>query len=385
MFLIFILSMYPWFAWKLNTVYIYLLGIPLVTLLYTNNYCKRKSEDNLIIIASFFFFLWLGKTGNIYGLFEHFINWVIFVSVLTLKDDYKIDIIKFTTKWFSLLLLLSLVFYILYLIGIPLPNSRIVRDGYRSELSNYYFFVCFEGSMRFQSVFLEPGHMTMGLAPLLFINKYDIKKLPVLVMTMAQFFSFSLAGYLVFLFGFLYQSVLQKGKKSVLYPTAMISFFAIFLFASNYVFQANLFKDLILSRMEWDGTSIVGDDRSSYYLDKQYDRYKQSSVAQFFTGIGYDGEKSEKGVSGYKFYMVNYGLIGLFLLIVFYYQAIAKRPRTRWDYGFLILMMLLLYQNSYPIWWCMLVSLSCGKVYMKNNEEEPIILADNKPSVAQHI
>lgn len=365
--------MCPWFAWNINTVYIYLLGIPLVILVYANNYCKRKTGDNLIMIVSFIFFMWLGTNSNIFGFFEHLINWAIFLSVLTLKDDYKIDIIKFITKWFSILLLFSLSFYILYLIGFPLPNSWISREGYRADLSNYYFFVCFEGSIRFQSVFLEPGHMTMGLAPLLFINKYDIRKIPVLIMIIAQLFSFSLAGYLVFLFGFLYQSVLQKGGKKILYPFAMVSVFALFLYGSTVIFQENLFKDLIMSRMEWDGNSIVGDDRSSYYLDKQYEKYKQSGL-QVLTGIGYEGEKSEKGVSGYKLFMVSYGLIGLFLLLSFYSMTIAKQPKDRGGLGLLILLLLLLYQNSYPIWWCMLVTLSCGKVYMKEKEESTILL-----------
>lgn len=356
------------------------MGIPLVIQVYEKKYCKRKKEDNLIIIISFFFFLWLGSTSNIFGLLEHIINWILFVSVLTLKDDYKIDVIEFITKWFSALLLISLVFYILYLLNIPLPNSWIVREGYRSELYNYYFFVCFEGSIRFQSVFLEPGHMTMGLAPLLFINKYDIKKIPVLIMITAQLFSFSLAGYIVFLFGILYQSILQRGIKKFLYPITMISFFFLFLYTSTFVFQENLFKDLIMARMEWDGTSIVGDDRSSDYLDKQYKQYKNSGV-QIFTGIGYKGENSEKGVSGYKYYMVSYGLIGLSLLLAFYSLTIARKPNARGSFGLLILMLLLLYQNSYPIWWCMLVSLSCGKVFMKKSEESPALLLDNKKNM----
>ena len=220
--------------------------------------------------------------------------------------------------------------------------------------------------------------MTMGLAPLLFINKYDIKKLPVLIMLITQLFSFSLAGYIILLFGFLYQSILQRGIKKLLSPIAMISFFSLFFYISTFVYQENLFKELIIARMEWDGNSIAGDDRSSYYLDRQYEKYINSGI-QTLTGIGYDSVKSEKGVSGYKLFMVSYGLIGLFLLLSFYCLVIAKRPKTKGRLGLLFLLLLLLYQNSYPIWWCMLVALSCGNVYMKKNDDIPIV--DNRLNV----
>lgn len=363
-FLIFILSMNPWFTLNTKSIYFYILGFPLSIVAISSNICQIKARARLIIFISFVFFLWQGKISNIFGRIEYIIEWLIFVSVLTLKNELKSDIISFITKWFSALLLLSLLFYFLHLFGISLPSSWISTEKHRYALTNYYFFVCFEGSIRFQSIFLEPGHLTMGLAPLLYINGYNIKKVSVLVLIVAQLFSFSLAGYVVLVFGLLYSFIFRVGTKRFRHLIVILSFFPIFLYSSTAVFQEDVFNALIIERLKWDGNSIVGDDRSSSYLDSQFEKYKHSGI-QLLTGIGYEKDKSEKGVAGFKYYMVVYGIIGIVLLLYVYSYILMRMNRvSKSSLGLLILLLLLLYQNAYPVWWCMLIVLTCGNSRM---------------------
>ena len=153
---------------------------------------------------------------------------------------------------------------------------------------------------RFQSVFLEPGHMTMGLAPLLFVNKYNLKNRYVLILFIAQMLSLSLAGYMMMMIGygilFLFDKQSKKSKLiSVLLSVILISSIASFMQNS---FENNIFDDLIFRRMQFENGHFVGDNRSSIYLDRQFEDVVSSS--DILTGRYFNAEMSEKGVAGYK-------------------------------------------------------------------------------------
>lgn len=368
MLFLFIHSMYPWFTFEYENVYLSLgaLGITAFVGFQTKIFQRTKSS---IIVSILFLclYLWLSKYSNIYGTIELIIQWLILCYIVSLKYEYKIQLIDFITKWFAILMSISLGAYILFLSGVSFPGTIVEYQQY--FMDNHYFFLQKE-LFRFQSVFLEPGHMTMGLAPLLFINKYNLKNRYVLILFIAQMLSLSLAGYMMMMIGysvlFLFDKQSKKSKLiSVLLSVILICSVAIFMQNS---FENNVFDDLIFRRMEFDNGHFVGDNRSSVYLDRQFEDVVSSS--DILTGRYFNSEMSEKGVAGYKKFIVQFGLIGCVLLILSFFSThkllIYKFRRNA--FLLMIMILLLLLQNAYPTWWCIVIATICGTTFMQNKE-----------------
>lgn len=368
MLFLFIHSMYPWFTFEYENVYLSLgaLGITAFVGFQTKIFQRTKSS---IIVSILFLclYLWLSKYSNIYGTLELIIQWLILCYIVSLKYEYKIQLIDFITKWFAILMSISLGAYILFLSGVSFPGTIVEYQQY--FMDNHYFFLQKE-LFRFQSVFLEPGHMTMGLAPLLFINKYNLKNRYVLILFIAQMLSLSLAGYMMMMIGysvlFLFDKQSKKSKLiSVLLSVILICSVAIFMQNS---FENNVFDDLIFRRMEFDNGHFVGDNRSSVYLDRQFEDVVSSS--DILTGRYFNSEMSEKGVAGYKKFIVQFGLIGCVLLILSFFSThkllIYKFRRNA--FLLVIMILLLLLQNAYPTWWCIVIATICGSTFMQNKE-----------------
>mgnify|MGYP007096914430 FL=1 len=368
MLFLFIHSMYPWFTFEYENAYLSLgaLGITAFVGFQTKIFQRNKSS---IIVSILFLclYLWLSKYSNIFGSLELIIQWLILCYIVSLKYEYKIQLIEFITKWFAILMSISLGAYILFLSGVSFPGTIVEYQQY--FMDNHYFFLQKE-LFRFQSVFLEPGHMTMGLAPLLFINKYNLKNRYVLILFIAQMLSLSLAGYMMMMIGysvlFLFDKQSKKSKFiSVLLSAILICSVAIFMQNS---FENNVFDDLIFRRMQFDNGHFVGDNRSSVYLDRQFEDVVSSS--DILTGRYFNAEMSEKGVAGYKKFIVQYGLIGCVLLILSFFSTykllIYKHRRNA--FLLVIMILLLLLQNAYPTWWCIVIATICGTTFMQNKE-----------------
>lgn len=364
--ILFVISMYPWFTWGLNLQYFSLIGaIYTLFLLSNGTILSYRKEYTPVVVLFLFLFLWIGKYNNIFGQLENILNWIILIGILSLKEEYKTEVIPFITKWFAILLGISLIVYVAAVVGVPLPSSSITRGTYIHTFTNYYLCIKIDGMMRFQSVFLEPGHMTMGLAPLLFLNKYDYKNKYVVILLLAQLFSFSLAGYIIMVIGYIYTVLFSSGERKISRIIFPIVVFAGFMGASTTIFEEDLFNDLIMARLEWSGDSISGYNRSSDYLDFQYEKVLHSPVKWF--GEEWDSEMSEKGVAGYKLFFVMYGIIGVLAVILSYITTTyRKNSNTMLSWGFLLVLFLLLYQDAYPTWWCVLIALVYSNNVLQN-------------------
>lgn len=362
------MSIHPWFLWGIATQYIAAVGaLYTITILVKEKILSLDKRKAGSIVAFFFLYIWMAKYFNVFGYIGSIANWIILMGIIALKEQFKISLFQFVTKWFSLLLLVSLFFYFLYIVGVPLPHTSMTVGAYDTSISNYYAFVAIDGSYRFQSIFREPGYLTMGVAPLLFLNQYNLKNKYVLIMFVAQLFSFSLAGYLVMVVGYIFIIVFSSVTNKVRRITIPLLAFWGFLYATVEIFGDNLFQDLIISRLEWENGTISGDNRSSNYLDFRFEQ-TLSSFDIFFTGSEYDRELSERGVSGFKLYFVMYGLIGLIVFFWAYLKTFFTftNKRNIISYGFLLILFLLLYQNAYPTMWTLLITLIISPVAVES-------------------
>lgn len=363
------MSIHPWFLWGVSIQYIAIIGaLYTLILLFKRKILSLDRRKTGPIIAFFFLYMWMAKYFNAFGYVESIANWMILVGIIALKEQFKHSLFHFITKWFSLLLLVSLFFYILYIVGVPLHHSPLTIGLYDTSISNYYAFVVIDGSYRFQSIFREPGYLTMGVAPLLFLNQYNFKNRYVLIMFISQLFSFSLAGYLVMVVGYIFTILFSNATDKIKKIIILIFLFSGFLYSIVEVFGENLFQDLILSRLELEGGTISGNNRSSNYLDFRFEQTLKSSDL-FYTGSEYNNELSEKGVAGFKLYFVMYGLIGIIVFIWAYLKTFFSFSNKRnISYGFLLVLFLLLYQNAYPTMWALLITLTIFSAALDSNK-----------------
>lgn len=358
--------MYPWFTWGIANYVAYSVGVIINIIILTWSYksfYKAKQSDWAFVLLLLITCLWL-HNYSIYSLMSGILLWGTIFPWIMLKDEYKADIIRFITKYFAIILLISITTFILFQIGVDFPHSLIhYRDSY-GKIYNYYTFIYLGrggGPLRFQSIFLEPGHMTMGIAPLLFINRYNLKNKYVLILFIVQLFSFSLAGYIVLALGYLLQWFSSNKRK--LYPLLVIPVcITIFIYCQNYVFKDDLVNKFIVER-------ISGEDfnRTSSNLTVEFNKDIQSG--QIIVGNQYLPESlaGANGSAGIKVFLYVSGLIGLLLItLVYLYPIIIRQKATKITVSFLIILAALLAQNSYPFWFCIYISLICGSTYLKN-------------------
>lgn len=380
LFVYFINSMHPWFLLRIPTVWVSLFFFAISMVAYGRNYYSNIRKGT--VFCFFLMFMWIRKDGNFFGLAEGTLNSIIFGFILSLKEELILDNLKFITKWLAIILLVSGVFYLLFLLGVNLPHTQLAlsENSRKESLENYYFFVFayeMSGMTRFYSIFLEPGYLTLGVAPLLFIYKYNVRNKYVLLLLLSQLLSFSLAGLILLAFGFFYCILCgtEKGKMKKIIGGVFVLLLG---FISLYsLLGYEYFYDTIFSRLVFENGTLSGDDRSSYYLDSIYD--SMMGTSSMWTGTDFDVSFSEKGVSGYKLFAVQNGIVGVMLVVLAYVSLISlKRIHFNYLTGFIILCLLLLYQNSYPESMCILFTGACAIYVLDSNHNYEILHLERK-------
>lgn len=370
--------MYPWFTWTYKPIVVTAIAF-IIALLHAIFQNKQYTFKYKHLLPIFFFFLiisWESLNSNLFGKINYGLNFIIISLIICLKDNSKIELLNYITKWFAILLLISLSCYILFLFQAPLPHTAL---SYKESLhenyifDNYYTFIVpairFISYTRFQGVFLEPGHLTMGLVILLFANKYDIKNKYVLILILAQIFALSLAGYVLMCIGFSFFILSSASiNRKIIQKTIFVTIIFIGgVFIVNHLFSDNVIDTAILERLEYSNGTIAGNNRTSSYFDNIYNQVINSPDK--WTGVEWD-HNAYGGNSGFKKYVVTNGIIGV-LLVILFYTSIIFNIKSRTMIGLSLVLFLLLYQNAYPTWWCVCLSVIIGIPNLKNDKNLP--------------
>ena len=360
---LFIYSMFPWFTWNLDFRLVWAFVCLTFSWVYASHrhIFERANNNKLVLLCVGAMIMWIQKGTFMAMVFGFGICWCVYLFLL-LKLEYKKDIINYITKWFSILLAVSLVAFFFSKIGFPLPHVSITfhESMSYSNFYNYYLFIQPESTstgFRFCSIFLEPGHMVMGLAPLLFVNRYDVRNPYVLILFLALLSSFSLAGYIVTAVGVLWEVILRAKVKSIAFSVPV---FLLFLAMIANFYASDLFDSLILQRLQLVDGQLAGNDRMNNYFAAAFEAFVKSP--DFYFGKGsFDQEEffQGHGNSGWQVFTYAYGLVGLLLCIIAYLSpALVSR---KWSVlGMSVVLVLLLAGNGYPTWWCMLIHLTIG-------------------------
>ena len=164
--------------------------------------------------------------------------------------------------------------------------------------------------------------------------------------------TFSLAAYgLLIVLVFLNQWVQHKNVVKLL-VVPIIGMALVVGGAMVYNDGDNMVNNLILSRLEIDETTgdIVGNNRVDKDFKKEFDKYIVSSDVFFGRNMKTTvGEGT--GNSGYRVFIYQYGLVGLFLLILFYGFSFRGYVDIRYLMVAIIISILIFWIRAYPLWY----------------------------------
>jgi hypothetical protein len=367
-FCMYIFSLQPWFFDNIHKIVISLVGCGILILhRVTNKSAYFLSSNKLLLIVAFFFGVFSFAGGlNLNAVIFYIPIFVIFSIIISLKEKFKSELFLFIVKYFAIFQFISLTFYIVNLIGVSLPSSIIHCYGY-PPLDNYYFFLKNTNMpyVRFQSVFVEPGHMIMGIVPLIIASRFDIRNKYVVVLILSVIFSLSLAGYLTLIIGILlilFRNINLK-KLIIILPLFLALYHFTLVNSDTILYRA------IGARIQFSDVKIIeGNNRTKSYFETSFKDVLDSNDKWF--GVDRSIDKSfVEGSQGFKVYILNSGIIG-FILIMFSFISfgIGKRNYTAWSLIFITLVLLM--QNSYPYWYAVSFNIILGipyVVYRKDN------------------
>lgn len=226
-------------------------------------------------------------------------------------------------KVFAGFLIISILFFFLHFIGVNLPNVSVERGNY--SYTNFFFFLLDDRELwnilipRFNSVFLEPGHMGTTIIMLLATQIGKWKKWYNVVLFVALLMSFSLAAYCLGVM-LLFLRLWMLRRKIVLKVLGLVSFLGIIV-GGSFVYNDgdNMLNNLIVMRLEVSdtGDDFKGNNRVSEDFEKEFESFLGSSDILFGREMDYEGW----GNSGYRVYIYDYGMAGFALFFVFYFFA----------------------------------------------------------------
>jgi hypothetical protein len=277
--------------------------------------------------------------------------------VLLLSDQIKIDLFRFFTKSFAIILSASLFVWILFLLQVSLPHT-LVKDNLGSYL-NYYFFIILLPTSdflipRFSSVFPEPGYLGMISAFLLIANRFELKRKEILIISVSIIFSFSLAAFVVLGFA-LFMFFAFNSRRPLQYVIIVSFVLFLFYYLSSHINAGdNVVYNYIFKRLEYVNGRIAGFNRFSKDLSIYFQKFMNSNDRYFGLGeVAFRKMIWEGGNAGYKVFLLQYGIFGTLVVSLFYISMVLSY-NSKMAWILLTACILIFFQAAYPLLECQL-------------------------------
>lgn len=278
------------------------------------------------------------------------------MMLFMLPGPVKKELLKFVTKWTAVIVVVSVVVYAWVQMGGGAKVGTLRVDGY-PPFDNYVFFmmnaspdVFDQVVYRFNGPFIEPGHLAMLCSFLLIANRLEMKRSPAMwVLLIAVAISFSLAGYLLLMFGFVFIKI--KNMKVLVAGTALLVVGVVALVgASSAGSGGDAVQTMIIDRLMFDSSKgIKGNNRTWGHTERYFEKEMDNGL---WEGIG--TERYQRlmkaryiGGAGYKIYILGYGFIGALLILLFYGLIASGCKDRRFAAGFFAIMALAFLQRGY--------------------------------------
>ena len=380
-------SLKAWFLWWIpgltGTVIIFVISV--FYLIYAPFWTFKENKKVYAAVLLVILFLYQAE-GNLNAYMLKLMEAFAVIPLIFLKPQYQADILEKFQKVITVILTISLAFWVLHLVGINFPSTPITYgmvdrgEGLETQylFDNHYVFLVNQSWMlksfavvpdflRFCSIFLEPGYLAILMVFLLFINRFDINDKRNLLYIATIIATVSLAGVLIGVFAYIAHSAQYTKRGPIGIILLLFVSFSGYDFFKDFNGGRNFINQGIIERLEVDESKgIAGNNRTTEYFDNQFDTFLKTS--DLLGGIGAKKVKDIGGANvGYKAYVMSYGIIGL-ILILSYLMVIARIWKGYRSLIMFILYVLMFIRGHGPIFWTgfMLVYV-CGLAQAKYN------------------
>ena len=374
--------MKPWFVWD-NPAILYILIIFFI--LTRLPFGRRINKKHCVLLILCFILYTVVDVPHINDakrfveyIFRHFICTSL---VILLLSEEKASLVKIFINFYAGVLLFSTIIYVLVILGMPIYSYQVsINDPYYSwGFSNSLFLILPITSFpfpRFQSIFLEPGHLGMISSLMLYMIRYNMRSWQGIIIFLSSLLSMSLAAYMLLFLGMvIYKLSFGNLLKTI---TFLLMILMTCTMAYNF-FPNSYFSQAILLRLEYDedkgfkGNNRISEDFEYYYNNKFY------KTEHVLLGIGGDNISTisgEGGNSSYKVFIVQYGILGLVVLSVFFF-VIVWYSKSSFVRGLLLLYVASFWQRPYALWEVELFLFISIALLAKQNEEYNLFAKKN--------
>jgi hypothetical protein len=301
---------------------------------------KSKDLSIFILILIFYLHYTILSNSSVFEVFRYVALVFSMISIVLLPVYEKKYLLKIITLFFVVILVISIPFWLLFLLGVNLPHSALIQhpNGFHVYY-NYYFFRISVQNLdaifpRFGSVFLEPGQLATPCVFLFFLNAMENEKVFSFknsVLLIAILLSLSLIGYGILLVSLVAIAWFRGSRHRYIWITfVLMAVGGFYIYFSTQEDSAVNYS--ILSRLEYDEDKIIsGNNRTAKVFDKNYESFIQSEDKYFgiHSQLNTPGHDWTNNSSGYQKFIVHYGIVGfsifmLLILLLFWYNRSSR-------------------------------------------------------------
>lgn len=329
---------------------------------------KLDKRDILLVVA---YYIALIYTTNQVFAWGNLVRIVPIIGLLLLDEDDRYFCFYYITKWFALLMIISLAVYWLVQLGqIPSLGTIELGDEATADITDYsvrnnYIFYVYGTfyNIRFNGPFLEPGHLGMMCAFILFVNKFNLTNKYNLIILLALLHTYSLAGYVLAFIGFWMSRYYQGKLKLSRFFLYGFCFLGVFLFATYYNGGENFLNTLILDRLQLDDEKgFTGNNRSGEMMALLMADMVNDTHTLFW---GYDTQTYDLIIgnfegSGFTKFMVQRGLIGLVIVASIYLTYIFSNRNKKYSLLIFVFLVCMFWQRCYFMWHAWIICFTYG-------------------------
>ncbi len=312
---------------------------------------RTMTASLLLIIAV----LWSMHGCALHAYFGELLMVSIPLMLINLKTNKQIELLLFMSKALAIVLLISFIVWFASFWGLNLPHSTEYLDldyTYGVIVENYFFYrnvISLDSSgaeiikdvYRFNGIFLEPGHTGTIVAFFIMANKYDLSKWYNIILFGILLATLSTAAYALALLGFVLIFFTERNNKlSLLYFLLVLLFVYL---AVNYNGGDNAINQIIIEK-------LFGNDKGLQirFTDEVAIAYKELWLnGEYLYGSSNSVNMSHS--AGYKVFIIQQGLLGVFLVVIAYYY-IQKAFPSKIGLCFFILFIVSFLQRVYFSW-----------------------------------
>lgn len=273
-----------------------------------------KPNYSLILVVLFYWFIRTFHTYQGYAPSFRFFSLISMLTFCCIPRESLLEAFKIYRFFLVIMTVLGIISYLSFIFSLGLPyliDPYYAHDG----LTGYYYinykwaYIVVSGSgPRLCGLFNEPGLFGTILALVLVAGNFNLKKTENVLYLIGGFFSYSLAFYIII---FLYSAIKIAQNPRLIKPAITVAI--VVMLIVPILVRHNETLDYLLGRMEFSDGALAGDNRTRESFDILYKQMFETGNQWLGYGNGYTAFHDTGGLS-YKKNIIQYGIIGMFLL-----------------------------------------------------------------------